>query len=240
MARLPRLYMDGCAHHIIQRGNNRQACFFEEADYKVYLDLLKKASEKYKVSIHAFVLMTNHVHLLTTPNNEIGNSRMMQAIGRSYVGYINHTYSRTGALWEGRYKSTLVDSEDYLLTVHRYIELNPVRAGMVEHASEYSWSSYQGNAMGKEIELITPHDAYTALGKTKEKRLKNYRTLFRGRMAEKTLKEIRDATHKGWVLGSERFIQQIEQTTGRTAKPRPRGGDRKSEQYWKRQYDHTL
>lgn len=226
--------MPGCAHHVIQRGNNRQACFFGEADYAVYLDKLNGAQKKYQIAVHAFVLMTNHVHLLVTPSNETGVSRMMQAVGRSYVGYMNHTYGRTGTLWEGRYKSTLVSSEDYLLTVSRYIELNPVRADMVEHASEYPWSSYQGNAQGKEIKLLTPHDLYSKLGCSKEERLKNYRSLFRGRMAEKTLEEIRNATNKSWVLGDETFRCQIEKVTGRITAPRQRGGDRKSEKFQKR------
>ena len=142
MARKPRLYMPGCSHHVIQRGNNREACFYDESDYKVYLDILKESSLKNNVAVHAFVLMTNHVHLLVTPSCERGLSKMMQSIGRSYVGYFNYTYGRSGTLWEGRYKSTLVDSENYVLTVSRYIELNPVRANMVEHASEYPWSSY--------------------------------------------------------------------------------------------------
>ena len=136
MARLSRLYFPGCAQHVTQRGNNRDACFYAEADYKAYLAFLKDAATKYQVAIHAFVLMTNHVHLLVTPGNEQGVSRMMQAQGRKYVQYFNFTYGRSGTLWEGRYKSTLVDAEHYLLTVYRYIELNPVRAGMVAHASD--------------------------------------------------------------------------------------------------------
>ncbi len=143
MARLPRLYFPGCVQHVIQRGNNRDAFFYDEADYKVYLSFVNDAAKKYQVAIHAFVLMTNHVHLLATPSGEQGISRLMQALGRRYVQYINFTYGRTGTLWEGRYKSTLVDSDSYLLTVYRYLELNPVRAGMVTHASEYPWSSYQ-------------------------------------------------------------------------------------------------
>jgi len=127
MARLPRLYAPGCAQHIIQRGNNRQACFFDVVDYTVYLDKLRAYAVSFSVAIHAFVLMTNHVHLLVTPEDENGVPSMMQSLGRYYVRYINTTYRRTGTLWEGRYKSTLVDSEKYLLTVYRYIELNPVR-----------------------------------------------------------------------------------------------------------------
>lgn len=233
MARLSRLYLPGCAQHIIQRGNNREACFYDEADYKSYLSFLKDAAIKYEVAIHAFVLMTNHVHLLATASTEQGISRLMQAQGRKYVQYFNHIYGRTGTLWEGRYKSTLVDSESYLLTVYRYIELNPVRADMVSHASEYPWSSYRYNAMGKEIQLITPHTQYVQLGKTATERQQAYRALFRGRMAERDLMAIREATNKAWALGDNKFKAQIEAKTGRRAVPLGRGGDRKSEKYRK-------
>ena len=228
MARLPRLYLPGCAQHVIQRGNNREACFYDEADYKAYLSFIKDAAAKYQVAIHAFVLMTNHVHLLATPSDELGNSRMMQALGRKYVRYFNFTYGRTGTLWEGRYKSTLVDADHYLLTVYRYIELNPVRASMVAHASEYLWSSYQGNALGKPIELLTPHQIYRQLGKTDTEQQGAYRALFLGRMPERDLSTIREATNKSWALGDARFKAQIEATTGRRAMPLGRGGDRKS------------
>ncbi|MEO0443276.1 MAG: transposase [Pseudomonadota bacterium] len=231
MARLPRLYVPDCAQHVIQRGNNRQACFFDKLDYTFYLDKLKDAQEKYHVAIHAFVLMTNHVHLLATPKDQHGISKMMQSLGRRYVGYVNKAYRRTGTLWEGRYKSTLVDSEDYLLTVIRYIELNPVRAGMVEHPSEYPWSSYRSNAMGEKIELLSPHSLYQSLGKTAEDRQQSYRVLFRGRIAERTLKEIREATNKAWVLGSDRFKEEIEQAANRRVRSKGWGGDRKSGAY---------
>lgn len=196
MARLPRLYLPGCAQHVIQRGNNREACFYAEADYKAYLSFLKDAAAKYQVAIHAFVLMTNHVHLLVTPQSEQGVSRMMQAQGRKYVQYFNYTYRRTGTLWEGRYKSTVVDADNYLLTVYRYIELNPVRAKMVTHAAEYPWSSYQGYALGKPIQLLTPHALYNQLGKTDNERQIAYRGLFDGMMPEQELTAIRDATNK--------------------------------------------
>jgi putative transposase len=166
MARLPRLYVAGCAHHIIQGGNNRDACFFDEKDYAFYLQQLQISAEQFGVAIHAFVLMTNHVHLLVTPSNADACGKMMQSLGRKYVQYINLTYRRTGTLWEGRYKSTLVDTESYFLTVSRYIELNPVRAKMVTSPNEYIWSSYRGNAMGKEIQLLTPHRVYLNLGET--------------------------------------------------------------------------
>ena len=221
MARLPRLYLPGCAQHIIQRGNNREACFYDDVDYQAYLSFLQDSADKYQVAIHAFVLMTNHVHLLITPGNEKGASRLMQAQGRKYVQYFNHTYDRTGTLWEGRYKSTLVDSESYLLTVYRYIELNPVRADMVSHASEYPWSSYRCNALGKEIQLITPHVEYLSMGHSGEERQKTYRSLFKGRMAARDLSAIRDATNKSWVLGDDRFKAHIEARTGRQARPGP-------------------
>ena len=233
MARLPRLHLPGCAQHVIQRGNNREACFYDEADYKAYLAFLKEAALKHEVAIHAFVLMTNHVHLLVTPRDAHGTSGMMQTLGRRYVQYFNYTHRRTGTLWEGRYKSTIVDSDTYLLTVYRYIELNPVRAEMVSHASEYPWSSYQSNAIGKPIELLTPHRLYRQLGKTDEERQGGYRALFRGRMPERDVMAIREATNKAWVLGSDRFKAQVEAKTGRQSAPLGRGGDRKSIEFRK-------
>jgi len=228
MARRHRLYLAGCAQHIIQRGNNREACFHADDDYRTYLYHLKRSAEKFGVKIHAFVLMTNHVHLLVTPEEESSAGRMMQALGRQYVQYFNFSYQRTGTLWEGRYKSTVVDSENYLLMVYRYIELNPVRAGMVDHASEYPWSSYQHNAVGKEIELLSPHPEYRRLGSTTQERQKNYRALFKGRMREADLEFIRESTNKAWVLGSKGFQAQFEARTGSRGKPALRGGDRKS------------
>ncbi len=198
---------------------------------KPFLSYLHVASQQYSVAIHAFVLMTNHVHLLATPNNEHALGKMMQALGRRYVQFFNHKYSRTGTLWEGRYKSTLVQSEQYLLTVYRYIELNPVRANMIQHASEYPWSSYRFNAVGLNIQLITPHREYLKLGDGVGARLKSYRALFRGRMAEKDILEIQDCTNKAWVLGSDRFKIQIEKKTGIATQRVGRGGDRKSAKF---------
>ncbi len=140
MPRLPRLNLPNIPQHVVQRGNNRQATFFYEQNYTVYLDKLKEYGKKFDVAIHAYVLMTNHVHLLMTPSTKTGISQLMQSLGRYYVRYINKTYNRSGTLWEGRYKSTLVSSEHYFLLVSRYIELNPVRADMVAHPAEYPWS----------------------------------------------------------------------------------------------------
>lgn len=233
MARLPRLNLPGIPQHVVQRGNNRQVCFFDETDYIVYLSKLKEYAEEYKVAVHSYVLMTNHVHLLVTPEEANGVSRLIQSLGRYYVRYINMTYDRVGTLWQGRYKSTLVDTEKYFLTVSRYIELNPVRAGMVLHPAEYPWSSYQRNALGVPIQLITPHDCYQALAKTDKTRQKRYSALFKKDIPDYTLREIRDSINKAWVLGDESFKAQIEKQTGRRASPQLRGGDRKSGKYLK-------
>jgi len=231
MARLPRLNIPGIPQHVVQRGNNRGACFFVDEDYEVYLDKLKYYCKKYKVNVHSYVLMTNHVHLLLTPETERGVSQLMQSLGRYYVRYINQIHNRTGTLWEGRYKSTLVDSDNYFLIVSRYIELNPVRANMVDNLTEYPWSSYHRNGLGKPCELITPHFLYQGLAKTDKTRQKRYKALFDKMIPDSTLKGIRDSINRAWVLGSDGFKKQIEKKAGRRASPIARGGDRKSEKY---------
>lgn len=215
MPRKPRFNLPGVPQHVIQRGNNREPCFLSEGDYRRYLDDLRDVSDKFGCKIHAYVLMTNHVHLLTTSLSEYGIGKMMQALGRRYVYYINRTYRRTGTLWEGRYKASLVDSEAYLLTCMRYIELNPVRADMVEHPGEYSWSSYGSNAQGKNDPLITPHSLYLALDKSSEDRRRAYRELFRYHMNHEELHVIRDALNHELVLGRSHFKDQIEAMTRR-------------------------
>ena len=227
MARLVRVAPVGVPQHIIQRGNNRQVCFASEEDMKAYLNWLKELSMKHQVDVHAWVLMTNHVHLLCTPRKENAISRMMQSIGRLYVRYYNHTYQRSGTLWEGRFKSCLVQSERYLLELYRYIELNPVRADMVDEPSDYSWSSYAINALGVESELQTPHPEYLALGKSKNERLRNYRDLFKAHVGTELLKEIRESINKGLALGSERFTLQIEELTNQRVTARKPGRPRK-------------
>jgi len=237
MARLPRLNLPGVPQHVIQRGNNREACFFDEQDYKVYLSKLEEFSKKLKVAVHSFVLMTNHVHLLLTPKEGAGVSRLMQSLGRYYVRYINQKYHRSGTLWEGRYKSTLVDSEQYLMTVSRYIEMNPVRAKMVKQPGDYSWSSFRKNALGTPIKLVTPHVVYLGLAKTDKTRQKRYLALFEKTLSEYTLEDIRQSVNRSWILGGGKFKKQVEKKTGRRASPAQRGGDRKSEQYKK---NHAL
>ena len=187
------------------------------------LRFFAKLSIKFGVDIHAWVFMTNHIHLLCTPHSENGVSRMMQAMGRSYVQYFNHKYSRSGTLWEGRFKSCLVQENEYLLELYCYIELNPIRAGMVKSPAEYSWSSYQINGVGKRSELCTPHPTYLTLGSSAEERLHNYRELFAGHVDEELLQEIRDNTQKGMAIGSDRFKEEIERLTGRRLKAQKRG-----------------
>lgn len=231
MARLPRFVIPDQPQHVIVRGNNRSEIFCSNADYQFYLKKLHLACVKHDCQIHAYVLMTNHVHLLITPHEEEGLSKVMQMLGRYYVQYYNYTYQRTGTLWEGRYKATLIDSEAYLLTCMRYIELNPVRAAMVAHPSEYPWSSYSCNALGNANELVSPHLEYLRLGKTDDARHAAYRQLFKYHIAESSMNEIREATNKAWVLGNDRFKQRIQKQLERRVEPSARGGDRKSEKF---------
>ncbi len=210
MARLPRISPTGVPVHVIQRGNNRQVCFVSDEDHGAYVYWLKEYSSKYRVDIHAWVMMTNHVHLLCTPQQEGGISRMMQALGRRYVQYFNFEYRRSGTLWEGRFKSCLVQEERYLLEIYKYIELNPVRAEMVVDPGEYRWSSYRINGLGKVSDLCTPHHEYLSLGKKLVERQKNYRKIFVQHIDGKLLENIRSSTQKGMAVGSDRFKEEIE------------------------------
>jgi putative transposase len=227
MARLSRVAPVGVAQHIIQRGNNRQVCFVSEEDMAAYAVWLKKYAKENEVAIHAWVFMTNHVHLLCTPSSSGGISKMMQALGRSYVRYFNSTYKRSGTLWEGRYKASLVQTEQYLLELYRYIELNPVRANMVSEPGDYGWSSYQCNALGKRSELLTAHEVYLALGNTDEIRRGRYRDLFRAGVDVRLLEEIRHGVHRGLAIGHPRFKEQIEALTGQRVSAKKRGRPKK-------------
>lgn len=223
MARLPRLSLPGIPQHIIQRGNNRQACFVSNEDFVAYAHWLFEASVKFEVAIHAWVFMTNHVHLLATPSSANGISKMMQTLGRQYVRYFNYSYRRSGTLWEGRYKSCIVDADEYLLLCQRYIELNPVRAGMVEAPGKYRWSSYRANGLGKFSKLWTPHYNYLVLGKTELDRTQAYRQLFIGQLDAEFLTDIRDTTNQCMALGNDKFKQEIEKLSGRRVNQRKRG-----------------
>ncbi len=223
MARLPRFYVPGIPLHVIQRGNNRGTLFHQLADYTVYKDWLKEAAQLHGCAIHAYVLMPNHVHLLVTPSHEDSVPKTFQSLGRRYVQYFNATHDRTGTLWEGRYRATLIESEAYLLICSRYIELNAVRAEMVRHPRDYPWSSYHCLADGKSDSLLTPHSLYKHLGGTAAARQQAYRTLFRQHLSSETLDAIRDATNKAWVLGSDKFKDRLAKNLERRVAPLPRG-----------------
>ncbi len=227
MARLPRIGPAGIPQHVIQRGNNRQICFASDDDLAVYANYLKESAEKHSVLVHAWVFMTNHVHLLVTPKEDGGVSKMMQALGRRYVQYFNFQYKRSGTLWEGRFKSSLVQSEHYLLVCQRYIELNPVRAGMVDDPADYAWSSYPCTALNVSSELFSPHPQYLGLGSTVHERTSNYRSLFRFHVDVPMVKDIGDAVNKGLALGSDHFKQQIEVLCGRRVAAGKMGRPRK-------------
>ena len=229
MPRRPRIVQPGTPLHLIQRGNNRQACFYAEEDYLIYLDWLKEFAEKCECSVHAYVLMTNHVHLLITPHNKDSAGAMMKRLGQRYVQYINRTYRRSGTLWEGRFRSCLTQEEDYVLACYRYIELNPVRASMVEHPAEYRWSSFRVNAQGEVSALLAPHDIYKRLGFDERSRQQNYRELFRYHLDPGIIDEIRSATNGNFALGSDIFKEQVSISLGRRVEPgrsgRPRRRD---------------
>ncbi|PKO62504.1 MAG: transposase [Betaproteobacteria bacterium HGW-Betaproteobacteria-18] len=226
MPRHPRIHLDGVPLHIVQRGHNRQPCFFANADYLAYLEWLGDAALRTGCQIHAYALMTNHVHLLLTPGDAQAASRLMVSLGRRYVPYINVCYQRSGTLWEGRYKSSLIQSESYLLACMRYIELNPVRAGMCTDPAQYRWSSYRANALGDSNNLLTPHALYATLGDGIEARLLAYRELFNSVLAEQTISDIRLALKQTQPLGNSRFFDVIEQATGQRREPKPRGRPR--------------
>lgn len=223
MARLPRISPVDVPVHVIQRGNNRQICFAADQDYITYTAWLTEYAKRYRVDVHAWVLMSNHVHLLCTPRREGSLSQMMQSMGRCYVRYFNREYQRSGTLWEGRYRSCLIQEDTYLLEVYRYVELNPVRAGMVASPGDYRWSSYQVNALGHASDLHTPHSAYLALGANDSERQDHYRQLIERTMDDELLAEIGAAAHKGLALGNDRFKEEIELLTGGRVTPKKRG-----------------
>jgi putative transposase len=210
MPRKPRFYLPGVPVHIVQRGHCREPVFFDRQDYVTYLHWVKVSAKKYEVSVHAFVLMTNHVHFLLTPSAANSPSLFMQYVGRRYVPYINHKYGRSGSLWEGRYKASLVQEEGYFLKVMKYIELNPVRAIMVDEPNQYRWSSFCHNGGAKAIELLTCHDIYLRLGSSKCERADAYIELFRYDLCAQDMRRIRDCWQTGTPLGNDYFLEQVE------------------------------
>lgn len=209
--------------HVVQRGNDRQPCFLDVVDYQRYLRALKEAAIECECHVHAYVLMPNHVHLLVTPATLGGVSRMMQQLGRGYVGYFNTRHHRSGTLWEGRFKSSLVDSDRYLLTCYRYIEMNPVRAAMVAAPGDYLWSSHGSNALGEPDAVVSPHSLYLGLGRNDIERRAAYRELLRLSISDDDLSAIRKHVRQQRVLGTTHFQATIEAMSGRCVRVRPRG-----------------
>ena len=215
MARLPRLTLPGYPHHVIQRGNNRQAIFANPADYQRLLDLLDDNARQFEVAIHAYVLMSNHFHLLLTPQTADGLPQMMQAVGRRYVRYFNDTQQRSGTLWEGRYRSTLIQTERYLLACMAYIDLNPVRAGLVAQAADYPWSSH-GHYIGRRSDkMVTPHPLVWELGNTPFAREAAYAEMVQAGINPVQQTALTQATLSGWALGEPDFVADLQKRTQR-------------------------
>ena len=226
MPRPVRLNLADIPQHITQRGNNRQICFFTDDDYRLYLKFLAASCQRNECELHAYVLMTNHVHLLITPRIPEGASLTMRDLGRDYVRTINKRHGRSGTMWEGRFKSSLVDTDQYCLACYRYIELNPVRAGIVRHPGDYPWSSFRSNTSGVSNTLVTPHDTWVGLGKNSETRKRAYLKMFGAALDQHELDAIRHGIAKGLPTGSDGFRANIEQAlsvtlgSGRQGRPR--------------------
>lgn len=222
MARLPRLTVAGYPHHIIQRGNNRQDIVRSDADREFLLDLLGESARKHQVAMNAYVLMDNHFHLLLTPETAEGVPLMMQAVGRRYVRHFNDRYQRTGTLWEGRYRSTLIQTERYLLACMVYMDLNPVRAGMVADPKNHPWSSHRHHIGQTQDRRITPHPLYWSLGNTPFAREAAYTEMVRAGLSAVQQGAITDATLHGWALGDAAFAAELQKrTVRRIARARP-------------------
>ncbi len=223
MARLARLSVAGYPHHVIQRGNDRQAIFADAVDLGKYLDALREVCEHHELAIHAYVLMPNHVHLLMTPTGPRAVGAAMQAIGRRYVRWFNDRHTRTGALFEGRYRSTVIEADRYLMACMRYIELNPVRAALVAVPEQHPWSSYRHHAGLANDPLVTDHSLYWGLGNTPFDRQARYRLMFEHDLAAGEIDLIRKSTHGGWVLGTRDFALRLSRNSNRRVERRPSG-----------------
>ncbi len=215
MPRRARLVFPDVAMHVVQRGNNHGQCFFAEADYRVFLQILGTLAHRLDCALHAYCLMTNHFHFLLTPGTQDACGLLMKGLSQRYVQYVNRRYNRSGTLWEGRYRSCLAQSARYVLACYRYVEMNPVRARMVERPQDYAWSSYRSNALHEHDPLLMPHPECLAPGVDDASRKAAYRALFVGELEPSTLRGIREATHGGHALGSETFLRGMSQIAGR-------------------------
>ena len=223
MARRPRFVLAGQTHHLIQRGHNRQPVFTDDQDRRKYLDTLREVAALHQVAVHAYVLMDNHVHLLVTPQESDGLSRMMQAQGRRFVAWFNQRHGRSGTLWEGRFRAALIDSECYFMSCMRYIDLNPVRAGIVSSCREFNWSSHAHYIGERTDSLITEHALFWALGNTPFERDAAYKDLFAQELAVADQKALTDSVLKGLPLGSTAFLARLAKQTNRPLQAGKRG-----------------
>jgi putative transposase len=215
MARLPRLTLAGYPHHVIQRGNNRQPIFATVADYQYLLSLIEENAKKFEVDVHAYVLMTNHFHLLATPQTDTALPQLMQAVGRSYVRYFNDSQRRTGSLWEGRYRSTLIETDRYLLACMAYIDLNPVRAAIVAEPLDYAWSSHGFYVGARTDKLVTPHALFWDLANTPFGREAAYADLVRAGISAEQQAALTKSALAGWALGEADFVADLQKRTER-------------------------
>jgi putative transposase len=215
MARLPRLSLPGYPHHVIQRGNNRQAIFSSAADYQTLLGLIDENAKKFGVAVHAYVLVGNHFHLLATPESTEALPKMMQAVGRRYVRYFNDSQGRSGTLWEGRYRSTVIQTEAYLLACMAYIDLNPVRAGLVAEARDYPWSSHAHYIGLRSDKLVTPPPLFWALGNTPFAREAAYADLVHAGVSDQQQLALTQSVLSGWALGDADFVADLQKKTSR-------------------------
>jgi putative transposase len=223
MARLPRLVVPKQPHHIVQSGVDRQTILREPADYLAFLAWLRDAAKQYKVALHAYVLMPTHLHLLATPEDSDSLARMMQWIGRHYVPYFNRKYGRSGTLWQGRFKATVIDAPTYFITCCRYVELNPVRAGLVADAIDYPWSSYAHHIGVRSNPLITDHSLYWEIGNTPFEREAGYKQMTEQALTSEELQDLQTNLNKGWALGTEAFKADLERQLNRQVRPEKRG-----------------
>lgn len=228
MPRLPRLNLINIPQHIVQVGHNNLPCFFDEEDYQYYLSSLRSAADQYSVDIHAYVLLPNMVQIIATPRIPDGIPSMMQSLGRRYVQFVNHRYKRSGTLWRGRYKSSLIDSDAYLLTCYRYVELRPLYLGLADSLGDYQWSSFNHHVNVKDDYLIKDHHLYTALGDNALERARGYRKLFRYSFDRRLLDYIAETIKVGHVLGGDAFKEKIEQIANQRVRPLKRGRPRKT------------
>jgi putative transposase len=227
MARLPRFVLAGLPHHVVQHGHNRQPIVADDEDRRMWLSLLRDVALAQGVSVHAWVLFDDHFHLIATPPSATALSRMMQALGRRYVGWFNRRHARSGTLWEGRFRAAALEPSRWLLACMRYVELHPVRAGMVVTAAEHRWSSFAHHVGERADPLVTDHPAYWALGNTPFERHAAFRRLVEAGLGRDDLAAITAATRRGWPLGAPEFIAEAQSTSIISLTPRPRGRPKK-------------